>query len=113
MSVASAQDRVILDERPNVLFIMVDDLRPELGCYGNAYAKTPNIDRLAAQSARFTKHYVAVPTCGASRVALLTGRLQRKPADLTNEVFEHRIVSGMGDQTAGPESFVEQFRRKG
>ena len=113
LSVASAQDRVILDERPNVLFIMVDDLRPELGCYGHAYAKTPNIDRLAAQSARFTKHYVAVPTCGASRVALLTGRLPRKPADLTNEVFEHRIAAGMGDQTAGPESFVEQFRRNG
>ena len=111
--VSSAQHQPMETGRPNVLFIMVDDLRPELGCYGHAYAKTPNIDRLAARSARFTKHYVAVPTCGASRASLLTGRLPRKPADITNEVFEHRIAAGVGDRSTGPESFVEQFRRNG
>ena len=110
---ASAQRSIVDNERPNVLFIMVDDLRPELGCYGQAYAKTPNIDRLAARSAVFMKHYVAVPTCGASRAALLTGKLPRIPADITNEVFEHRIASGIGDRSDGPESFVEQFRRNG
>lgn len=110
---ASAQRSIPDNERPNILFIMVDDLRPELGCYGQAYAKTPNIDRLAARSAVFRKHYVAVPTCGASRAALLTGKLPRIPADITNEVFEHRIASGIGDRSDGPESFVEQFRRNG
>jgi arylsulfatase A-like enzyme len=111
--VASAQIQSSDKNRPNVLFIMVDDLRPELGCYGHAYAKTPNIDRLAARSAVFNKHYVVVPTCGASRAALLTGRLPRKPEDLTNEVMEHRSGIGSGDRSADPESFVEQFRRNG
>ncbi len=113
MSDVSAQHKVLANDRPNVLFILVDDLRPELGCYGHAYAKTPNIDKLASRSAIFTKHYVAVPTCGASRASLLTGRLPKKPADLSNEVLEHRLVTGIAAPSAGPESFVEQFRRNG
>ncbi|XAM00853.1 sulfatase-like hydrolase/transferase [Phycisphaeraceae bacterium D3-23] len=60
--------------RFNVVFIAIDDLRPELGCYGVDYVETPNIDRLAAQGTLFQNHFVAVPTCGASRYALLTGR---------------------------------------
>ena len=58
----------------NVLLIAVDDLRPELGCLGVAHARTPNIDRLAAEGMMFTRHFVQVPTCGASRYSLLTGR---------------------------------------
>ncbi|HIA64158.1 MAG TPA: iduronate sulfatase, partial [Planctomycetaceae bacterium] len=58
----------------NVLFIAVDDLRPELGCYGADYAETPSIDELARTSTLFVNHFVQVPTCGASRYALLTGR---------------------------------------
>ena len=58
----------------NVLFIAVDDLRPELGCYGVEYAPSPNIDRLARRGMVFRNHFVQVPTCGASRYAMLTGR---------------------------------------
>lgn len=58
----------------NVLLICVDDLRPELGCYGVKYIRSPNIDRLAKRGRLFTRHYVQAPTCGASRYALLTGR---------------------------------------
>jgi iduronate 2-sulfatase len=58
---------------PNVLLICIDDLRPELGCYGVDYIKTPHIDALAAESRIFERHYVQAPTCGASRYALLTG----------------------------------------
>ncbi|RMF43334.1 MAG: iduronate-2-sulfatase, partial [Planctomycetota bacterium] len=57
----------------NILLICVDDLRPELGCYGVDYIQSPNIDRLASQSRVFDHHYVQAPTCGASRFALLTG----------------------------------------
>ncbi|MEO1856364.1 MAG: sulfatase [Rubritalea sp.] len=60
-------------EHKNVLLICIDDLRPELGCYGVDYIHTPNIDGLAAKSQVFKKHYVQAPTCGASRYTLLTG----------------------------------------
>ena len=60
--------------RPNVLFICIDDLRPELKCFGADYIHSPNIDQLAARGRAFTRHYVHAPTCGASRYALLTGR---------------------------------------
>ena len=50
--------------RYNVLFIAVDDLRPELGCYGVAEAQTPQLDAFAKSSVLFRNHYVQVPTCG-------------------------------------------------
>ncbi|MBA2116422.1 sulfatase [Bremerella alba] len=59
-------------DRPNVLFIAVDDLRPELGCYGKSHIHSPNIDRLASQGTVFERAYCMVPTCGASRAALMT-----------------------------------------
>jgi iduronate 2-sulfatase len=58
---------------PNILLICVDDLRPELKCFGKDYIHSPNIDALAARGRAFTRHYVQAPTCGASRYALLTG----------------------------------------
>lgn len=58
---------------PNILFIPVDDLRPELGCYGNPYIKTPNIDRLAEEGVVFTRTYCQQAVCNPSRASLLTG----------------------------------------
>ena len=63
-----------LSGRPNVLFICVDDLRPEIGAYGESHMITPNLDRFADQGRLFRRHYVQSPTCGASRYAMLTGR---------------------------------------
>ncbi len=61
------------ERKPNVLFIAVDDLRPQLGCYGFKSMHTPNIDRLAAQGTVFERAYCMVPTCGASRASLMSG----------------------------------------
>ena len=60
----------------NVLLICVDDLRPQLGCYGANEMISPNIDRLASEGRRFTRHYVQVAVCGPSRCSLLTGTRQ-------------------------------------
>ncbi|NJN24821.1 MAG: sulfatase [Cyclobacteriaceae bacterium] len=62
-----------VSQKPNVLFIAVDDLRPELNLYGSSHIKSPNIDRLASEGLAFTHAYCNVPVCGASRASLLTG----------------------------------------
>ena len=58
---------------PNILFIPVDDLRPELGVYGDEFVKTPHIDRLAGQGVTFTRAYCQQAVCNPSRASLLTG----------------------------------------
>ena len=57
----------------NVLFIAVDDLRPQLNCYGHSQMISPNIDALASSGTIFSRCYCQVPVCGASRASLLTG----------------------------------------
>jgi iduronate 2-sulfatase len=60
-------------KRPNVLFIAVDDLRPDLGCYGHPEAKTPHIDALAKRGLVFRRAYCQQAVCSPSRTSLLTG----------------------------------------
>jgi iduronate 2-sulfatase len=72
-------------KRPNVLFIAVDDLRPELGTYG-AHTHTPNIDRLAATGLRFDRAYCQQAVCGASRLSLMGGLYPTRTEEQTYHV---------------------------
>ena len=67
------QNRSQKPDKPNILFIVVDDLRPELGCYGKTNIKSPNIDRLASTGNIFVNAYTGYPVCGPSRASLLSG----------------------------------------
>lgn len=61
--------------QPNVIFVLADDLGwAELGCYGNIFNETPNLDRLAKQGMRFTQAYAAAPVCSPFRASLMTGQ---------------------------------------
>lgn len=63
-----------MKKKPNILFLMDDEHRADaLGCAGNPSIRTPNLDRLAAEGAMFTRAYASVPSCLASRAAILTG----------------------------------------
>ncbi len=90
----------------NVLFIAVDDLRPELGCYGNKHIKSPNIDKLAASGTVFNRAYCQVAVCGASRASLMTGLRPTPKRFLT--YYTHAQKDAPGAMTLG-----EEFRKSG
>jgi len=69
-----ACDAPAAPQRPNIVWIVGEDLGPELGCYGDSYARTPNIDRLAREGARFARAFSHAPVCAPSRSGLITGR---------------------------------------
>ncbi len=98
-------------QRPNIVFIAVDDLRTDLGCYGNSMIKSPNLDKLASQGILFTNHFVNVPTCGASRQCLLTGMRPQTPAHLRNNIIEKTISNQA--ESENPETFIHHLRRNG
>src|SRR5262245_11266666 len=61
------------ETRPNIVWIVAEDMCPNLGCYGDKDAITPNLDRLASQGARFTRCFTHAPVCAPSRSGLVTG----------------------------------------
>jgi len=89
-------------ERPNVLFIISDDLNNFLGCYNDPRAETPNIDRLAARGVRFERAYCQYPVCGPSRNSMLTGLYPNSTGIIYNsELFRQSIPS----QISLPQAF--------
>lgn len=101
---------------PNILWILAEDLSPDLGCYGNALVHTPNVDSLARRGVRFTQAFVTAPACTPSRTALATGMYQtaidahhmRYPEELRNPLPEpvlpiNELMRRQGYQTANIE----------
>jgi len=74
-------------KKPNILFIAVDDLRPELGTYGSPIAKTPNIDKLAAQGLQFNRAYCQQAICSPSRASLMTGARPENTGIIENYTY--------------------------
>jgi arylsulfatase B len=84
-------------ERPNVIFIVADDLGyGEVGCYGEKDIPTPQIDALAASGVKFTSGYVTAPFCAASRAGLMTGRYQTRFGFEFNPIGAKNAEPGIG-----------------
>ncbi len=86
----SCQEKQTVEEkiqRPNVLLLYMDDLRPQLGIYGANQMITPHLDQLAAKGTIFSNAYCNVPVCGASRASMLTGMLPNKDQFLDYKTF--------------------------
>lgn len=95
---SNAEDK----QRPNVLFLISDDLNNLLGCYGDPLAKTPNIDKLAARGVLFERAYCSFPLCGPSRNSMLTGLYPNSTGILANsQIFRQTIPS----QVSLPQAF--------
>lgn len=82
------------ESKTNVLFIAVDDLRPELGCYGKEEILSPHIDKLAAQGTLFNRAYCQVAVCGASRASLMTGLRPTWKRFLSYNTFAEKDAPG-------------------
>ena len=92
-----ANDAIAKESRPNIIYIYADDLGyGELGCYGQQKIATPNIDKLAREGMRFSRHYSSAPVCAPSRCMLLTG----KPVSYTHlDVYKRQSIDSFSIQT--------------
>ena len=95
--------------RPNILWLIAEDLSPDLACYGNRVVHTPNLDRLAREGMRFTNAFVTGPVCSASRSAIATGMYQT-----TIGAHNHRSHRDDGYRLPqGVEPFTRYLQRAG
>ncbi len=79
-----------MTHRPNFLFLAIDDLRPQLNCYGQPQMHSPHLDRLSAEGVQFNRAYCQVPVCGASRASMFTGTRPTSTRFLDYQVWADR-----------------------
>jgi choline-sulfatase len=91
-------------DRPNVLFLICDDLNCDLGCYGHPIVKSPNIDRLASRGVRFQNAYCQYPLCGPSRASFMTGLYPDQTLIHGNAIYLREHVPNV-------ETMAQMFRR--
>ena len=92
-------------KRPNILWISTEDISPDLRCYGDEYAHTPNVDKLAAQGVRYTNAFSTAPVCAPTRSAIITGMY---PTTIGSMHMRSKAVP-----PAGVKAFTESLRAAG
>ncbi|MHC4541974.1 MAG: sulfatase family protein, partial [Planctomycetota bacterium] len=93
--------------RPNILWILSEDISPDLSCYGVPAVQTPNLDKLAAQGIRFTQAFTTAPVCSASRSAMITGMFQT-----TVGIHNHRSHRDDGYTLPEPVKLITDYFRQ-
>ena len=83
------------DRRPNIVWIIPDDMSANFSCYGENSIETPNVDRLAAEGVQFNNAFVTAPVCSTCRSALITGMYQ-------TSIGAHHHRSGRGGKKIAP-----------
>ncbi|MCA9064281.1 MAG: sulfatase [Planctomycetaceae bacterium] len=92
--------------RPNVLFLICDDLNCDLGCYGHPLVRSPNIDRMAARGVRFERAYCQYPLCGPSRASFMTGMYP-------DQTLIHQNAIYLRERVPNVISMSQMFRNNG
>ena len=106
-------------KRPNILWLVAEDMNPWLSCYGTTLITTPNFDAMAAQGVRFSRAYVTAPVCSPCRSALITGAMQttlgihnHRSSRRNTQNPDHRNL-GMINLPAGVKTLPELFQQAG
>jgi N-sulfoglucosamine sulfohydrolase len=97
--------------RPNILLMLVEDLGPRIGAFGDAVARTPNLDRLAREGVRYTHVFASAGVCAPSRAALITGMHQTSitAQHMRSSVYAWADGTGRRGYEATPPAFVKAF----
>ena len=101
--VATALRLSAQETRPNIVWIVGEDMGPELGCYGDSQARTPNMDKFAREGARFTRCFTHAPVCAPSRSGLITGQY---PTTIGTHHMRSKLI-------APPPTFTSLLRQAG
>jgi len=94
-------------DRPNILWILSEDISPDLSCYGAPLVQTPNVDKLAGEGVRFTQAFTTGPVCSASRSAMITGMYQTSIG-----AHNHRSHRDDGYTLPEPVRLITEFFRE-